>query len=96
MELLVQRRVGDQRISGVVVDDRVQLHRGRAQLRELVSRRPPLRGEPRGGALEDATQLDRVGDVVPCEPAYREATAGKRLEQPLVLEGHQCELERRP
>src|SRR5579884_3304004 len=62
------------------VDDLVELGRRRLERHELVRRLEPLRRETRRGALEDAAELDRVGDVAAGERPDDETAAAQRLE----------------
>ena len=96
VELLVEAEVLHERLDAPRADDCVQLPAEIAQRLELVIRLETLRREPRGRALEHAAELDRVVDVGPGELAHDEAAAGKRLEEPLVLERHECDPERCP
>ena len=96
MELLVEPEVLHERLDALGAYDRVELPAAIAQRLELVLRLEALGREARGSALEHAAELDRVVDVGAGELADDEAAARERLEQPLVLERHQGDPERRP
>ena len=57
-------------------DDDLELCGDSLEVGELRGRLEPLGCEPRGRALEDAAELDRIGDVVEREGAHDEAAAG--------------------
>ena len=81
----------DRRLLG---DDRVELRGDGGKVVELRRRLEPLGCEPRGRCLEDASELDRIGDVAQREGAHDEPTAGERPEQPFVGERRQRQPER--
>ena len=65
-----------------------------AQRLELVVRLETLRRQARRCAFEHAAELDRVVDVGARELTNDEAAARERLEEPFVLERHECAPER--
>ena len=77
-------------------DDRVELLGDGDEAVELRRRPEPLGREARRGALEDSSELDRIGDVLQREGAHDEPAAGKRAEQPLVRQRREREPERGP
>src|SRR3954454_18721456 len=79
----------------VRADDRVELGDAAVQRLELVGVVEALGGEPRGGALQDAAQVDRVGGLLARERAHDEAAARRRLDEPLVLEAREREAQGR-
>src|SRR3954452_1215991 len=97
VEALVELDVALERGRGRAVraDDRVELGDAAVQRLELVGVAETLGGQPRGGALEHAAQVDRVGRLLARERAHDEAAAGRRLDEPLVLEAREREAKRR-
>ena len=93
---VVELDVPDQRLRRQLGHDAVELFGGGDQHVELLVCAQALRREPGGGALEDAAQLDRVGDVRAGERADHEAAAAQRLEQALVRQRPERDPERRP
>ena len=78
----------------LLADDGVELLGDGGKVGQLGRGLEPLGGEPRGRSLEDAPQLDRIGDVVQREGAHDEPAAGERPEQPLVGERRERQPER--
>src|SRR3954447_26171387 len=97
VEALVELDVALERGRGRTVraDDRVELGDAAVQRLELVRLVQALGGQPRGGALEHAAQVDRVGGLLARERAHDEAAARRRLDEPLVLETREREAQRR-
>src|SRR4051794_18066939 len=85
VEALVELDVTLERGRGRAVraDDRVELRDAAVQRLELVRVVEALGRQARGGALEDAAQLDRVGGLLARERAHDEAASGRRLDEPL-------------
>jgi hypothetical protein len=95
VELLVEAEVLHERLHARAVDDGIELATDIAERIEVAVGVQALGREPCGGAFEHAPQLDRVVDVRASELADDEPTAGHCLEEPFVLEGHECDAQRR-
>src|SRR4051795_543407 len=97
VEALVELDVALERGRGRTVraDDRVELGDAAVQRLELVRVVQALGGEPRGGALQDAAQVDRVGGLLARERAHDEAAARRGPHEPLVLQAREREAQRR-
>ncbi len=94
VEQLVEGDVALERLVVGQVHERLDRFVDRAQRAKVRGRRAPLGGEPRGRALEDAAQFDRVPDVGPGELAHHVAAAGKHAQQAFVLERGQRQAQR--
>jgi hypothetical protein len=97
VEALVQLDVVDERVDPTVgvVHHGLHLLLALAHPAEQPAPDAALRGQPRGGALEHAAQLDRVVDVTAREGAHAVAAAFTRREQPFVLEARERQPQRR-